>query len=202
MIRMKVSWVVVLLCALPVAAQMPGAATPKAADQQPAIEAPSEAGPRRVVAPCTLVEASIGPSAEESPTEGAGYGIHIINNTNMTLDFPSYPEFGWRVETLQGTHWKLKAKGGPVQKIGSPSDPHMAIVGPTGSGPMVHIAPTFFRDYRFFLKGANEAMRREGSGRTTFRLTVYWAASSAMKQADPAVPNCALTAEWIVKIGP
>ena len=66
---------------------------------------------------------------------------------------------------------------------------------------MVRVQPTYFRDYRFFLHGANEALRHEGK-LTTLRLRVYWAASSAMKDRDPAVPDCTVTAEWIVSIRP
>jgi hypothetical protein len=200
MIGMKMSSLMaVLLCALPLAGQ-----TLKTGDlptHATSIAAPSEAGPRRVVAPCTLVESSIGPSGEENEGEGRGFAIHILNNSAMTLDFPSNPVFGWRVETQHGKGWKLKAEGGPVRRVGSPTDPHLAVVGPTGTGNMVHISPTFARDYRFYLPEAGKALRHEGK-LTTLKLSVLWAPSSAMKQADPEAPNCGLLSEWVVSIRP
>lgn len=202
MLGMKISPLAVLLCALPLAAQAPDRTPTSATDpQQSTLQAPAEAGPRRVLAPCQLVEASLGPSGEDSPTQGRGFGINVRNNSLQTLDFPAYPEFGWRVETQHKHGWKLKAEGGPVRLVGSPTDPHVAVVGPTGSGAMVHVQPTFGRDYRFFLPGASQALHHEGK-LTTFKLTVFWAASSAMKQSDPSAPNCAITADWTVSIRP
>src|SRR6266540_6188134 len=154
----------VLLLALPLAAQAPGAAP----------------GTRRVVAPCELTSASLGPSGEDSPTEGRGFAIHIMNGSTTPIILPAYPEFGWRVETLEKKGWKLKSEGGPVRRVRQ-TDPHLAIVGQSGVGPMVQIAPDFARDYRFFLPEADQALRHEGK-LTTLRLSVYWAASAEMQR--------------------
>jgi hypothetical protein len=209
MIGMKLSLLGVLLCALPLGAQVPaqapsaGAASVAAYPPRDASEAPSGTSfPKRVVAPCALTTASLGPSGEESPTDGRGFAIHIANDSAIPVDLPTYPEFGWRVDTQQKNNsWKLKAEGGPVRRVGSADDPHVAVVGQTGSGPMVKVVPTAAREYRFFLPGVDRALRHEGK-LTTLRLSVYWAASAAMRQSDPAAPNCAVTADWTVTIRP
>ena len=155
---------------------------------------------RRVVAPCELTSASLGPSGEQSPTEGRGFAIHIMNGSALPIVLPAYPEFGWRVETLEDNHWKLKSEGGPVRRVRD-SDLHLAIVGPSGTGPMVTIAPDFARDYLFFLPEADQALRHEGK-LTTFRLSVYWAASAEMQRSSPATLACAIAADWTIRIRP
>jgi hypothetical protein len=163
-------------------------------------EAGAAAGPRRVVAPCELTSASLGPSGEDSPTEGRGFAIHIMNGSTTPIVLPAYPEFGWRVETLEKKGWKLKSEGGPVRRVRQ-TDPHLAIVGKSGVGPMVQIAPDFARDYHFFLPGADQALRHEGK-LTTLRLSVYWAASAEMQRGDPAPLACAIAADWTIRIRP
>jgi hypothetical protein len=156
---------------------------------------------RHIVAACNSVTASMGPSAEDSPEQGRGFGIHIENSSTLPLLLPTYPEFGWRVETLRGNSWKLKAEGGPLRRVGSPDDPKLAIVGATGSGPMVEVAPGFARMYRFHLPEADQALRHEGR-LTTLRLSVYWAPSPQMQQATPPATPCAVTADWTLRIRP
>ena len=148
---MRISaWLPVLLCAVPLAAQVPA---------PPSHGPPAAPAPRLVVAPCELTSASLGRSGEDSPTDGRGFAIHIMNGSAIPIALPSYPEFGWRVETLQKKGWKLKAEGGPVRRVRG-SDPHLITIGEPGTGPMVHIAPGFARDYRFFLPGADRALRQ------------------------------------------
>lgn len=186
------SFLPLLLLAVPLAGQAPEAqAAPKSASAPAA---------RRVVAPCELTSASLGPSGEQSPTEGRGFAIHIMNGSATPIVMPAYPEFGWRVETLEDKHWKLKSEGGPVRRIRD-SDPHLAIVGQSGAGPMVEIAPDFSRDYHFFLPEADQALRHEGK-LTTLRLSVYWAASREMPHGSRAPLACAIAADWTIRIRP
>ena len=180
------------LLALPLAARAPDAAADPKSGAAPVS--------RRVVAPCELTSASLGPSGEESATEGRGFAVHIMNGSPMPIVLPSYPEFGWRLETLENKRWKLKSEGGPIRRVRA-SDPHLAIVGQSGSGPMVQVAPKFARDYRFFLPEASQALRHAGK-LTTFRLSVYWAASAEMQSSNPAPLACGLAADWTISIRP
>ena len=180
------SFLTFLLLALPLAAQAP--------------QAGAAPGPRRVVAPCELTSASLGPSGEDSPSQGRGFAIHIMNGSTVPIVLPAYPEFGWRVETLEKKGWKLKSEGGPVRRVRD-SDPHLAIVGVSGAGPMVQIAPDFARDYRFFLPEADLALRHEGK-LTTLKLSVYWAASAEMQRGDPSPLACAIAADWTIRMRP
>ena len=193
MILMKISSFlpVVLFLAVPLAGPAEAQSVPEASTA-PAV--------RRVVAPCELTSASLGPSGEQSPTEGRGFAIHIMNGSSTPITMPSYPEFGWRVERLEGSHWKLKSEGGPVRRVRD-DDPHLAIVGQSGTGPMVEIAPDFARDYRFFLPEADQALRHEGK-LTTLRLSVYWAASAGMQHGSRAPLACAIAADWTIRIRP
>ena len=182
----------VLLLAVPLAGQ------PK--ETGPAPKSSRAQGVRRVFAPCELTSASLGPSGEQSPTEGRGFAIHIMNGSATPIALPAYPEFGWRVETLEGSHWKLKSEGGPVRRVHD-DDPHLAIVGQSGTGPMVQIAPDFARDYMFFLPEADKVLRHEGK-LTTLRLSVFWAASAEMQRGSPAPLACAIAADWTISIRP
>jgi hypothetical protein len=157
-------------------------------------------GTRRVFAPCELTSASLGPSGQQSDTEGRGFAIHIMNGSASPIVLPSSPEFGWRVETLEDNRWKVKSEGGPVRRIRA-GDPHLTTVGQSGAGPMVQIAPDFARDYYFYLPEADQALRHDGK-LTTLRLSVYWAASAEMQRASPAPLACAIAADWTIRIRP
>jgi hypothetical protein len=161
------------------------------------------AAPRRVAAPCQLTSTSFGLSGEESPDKGRGYTIQVTNNSRRTIAMPATPGFGWRVETLVKSDWKLKAEGGPVRFLSTSgtSDPHMAVTGQSAAESLVQIAPTHAFDFSFFLPDAEPALRPDpGVPLTTLKLTVYWAAPADLVQSNRAVPLCALSGEWIVKI--
>jgi hypothetical protein len=66
---------------------------------------------------------------------------------------------------------------------------------------MVEIAPEFARDYHFYLPQADQALRHDGK-LTTFRLSVYWAASAEMQRGSPAPLACAIAADWTISIRP
>jgi hypothetical protein len=160
---------------------------------------------RRVAAPCQLASASLSLSGEESPERGRGYVFQVTNHSPRPLAMPSSPDFGWRVDTWRKSDWKLKAEGGPVRLLTSSgtSDPHMAVTGPSGSGPLFQIAPSVAHDFSFFLPEAEAALRPDPDPKvpvTTLKLTVFWAAPAALVQSDHSVPPCALSAEWVVKM--
>jgi hypothetical protein len=195
-------------CALPLLAQTPAPA--------PAAGAASvAANPRRVVAPCELTSTALGLSGEESPSQGRGFSLHVVNESARTLALPRSPDFGWRVETREKSGWKLKAEGGPVRRVNA-TDVHLVVSSvsdrrairepvPVGSQEastdMVEIAPARAQDFRFFLPEADPALRPEAR-LTTLKLTVYWAAPAGLAQNNRAVPACALAAEWVVTMRP
>jgi hypothetical protein len=142
------SFLTFLLLALPLAAQAP--------------QAGAAPGPRRVVAPCELTSASLGPSGEDSPSQGRGFAIHIMNGSMVPIVLPAYPEFGWRVETLEKKGWKLKSEGGPVRRVRD-TDPHLAS--------NLHI--TTEDDYVAFVRGQLRAALHDKRGSATLDVLLH-----------------------------
>jgi hypothetical protein len=210
----------VLLCTLPLLAQPPA---------RPAGS--------RVVAPCELVSAALGLSSDDSPEQGRGYAIHVMNHSSRPLVLPRSPIFGWRIETLEKKNWKLQAEGGPVRRVSS-QDEHIIALAPAAgseaipasapaagsaalpaSAPaapapaagsaalpvavpdLMVIQPAQSADFRFHLPQAEPEIR-PGSGLTTLKLSVYWAASAEMAQSNRTLPPCAIQADWVVTLSP
>lgn len=157
-------------------------------------------GPRRVVAPCELTTAAVVPSGLGSDTGGREFAVRVFNNSPRAITLPRNPVFGWRVDTRHKDSWKLKAQGGPAHTI-IPTDPHVVVFGNSETGPLVEIAPAHSADFRAFLPEAEKALVPD-SQVSTFRLTLYWAASAEFAGANPAVPPCALSPEWVVTARP
>jgi hypothetical protein len=158
----------------------------------------AEQGERRVVAPCELTTAAAITTGKVSETKGHEFTIRVSNNSKRTIALPRSPVFGWRVETLHKKDWRLKAEGGPVRRI-SATDEHIVATGHPESLPLVEISPGGWRDFDVFLPEAEPALRPE-SRRSTFKLTIYWAASADLAQSNRSVPPCALAPEWVVSM--
>jgi hypothetical protein len=165
-----------------------------------------------------LTSADLGPSGEDSPSQGREFALHVTNDSSRTLALPRSPDFGWRVDILNKKVWKLKAEGGPVRRI-NPTDEHLiaASAPATGSAAaqasavgsaalpdsaqMVEIPPAQAQDFRFYLPAADPVLRPD-AGLTTLKLTVYWAAPAELAQSNRSTPTCGLAAEWVVTMRP
>jgi hypothetical protein len=154
-----------------------------------------------VVAPCQLVSADLSFSGESTPQDGRGFSLHVANRNSYSIALPASPEFGWMVERRRGSGWKRAAEGGTVRRIGSGADVHLAVIGPTGTTPVVELAPGAARDIRFFLPQSDAALRPDPSVQlTTLRLSVFWAASNELRIQAPNLPRCGIAASWNVSL--
>jgi hypothetical protein len=175
--RIPMALLALLLCALPLLA---------------------ENGQRRVVAPCELTTASVIPSGKKSETQGSEFAIRVNNNSTRTIAFPRSPIFGWRVETQHKKDWQFKAEGGPIRRVNA-KDEHLVVLGNTENAPLIEITPTGSREFYMFLPEADEALHSEKQI-ATFKLNLYWAAPAELAKSNPAVPPCAVAAEWVVGV--
>lgn len=155
-------------------------------------------GQRRVVATCELTTASVIPSGKKSETQGSEFAIRVNNNSTHPIAFPSSPIFGWRVETQHKKDWKFKAEGGPVRRVNA-KDEHIVVLGNPENAPLVEIAPTGSREFYIFLPEADKTLHSEKQI-ATFKLNLYWAAPGELAKSNPAVPLCAVAAEWVVGV--
>jgi hypothetical protein len=155
-----------------------------------------------VVAPCQSVSADLSLSGESSPEDGRGFSLHVANRSSHSIALPAAPRFGWLVERRRGSGWRRVAEGGPVRRIGSgSSDTHLAVIGATGTAPMVELAAGASRDFHFFLPQSDAALRPDpGVELTTLRLSAFWAASDELRELAPGVPPCGITAGWTVSL--
>jgi hypothetical protein len=153
---------------------------------------------RRVVAPCELTTAVVVPSGKLSATLGREFAIRVTNSSPRTIAMPRSPNFGWRVETLHKKDWRLKAEGGPVRRV-SAADPHLVVSGNPESAPLLQIAPAHGETFLVFLPEADKALQPD-QPLSTFKLSLYWAASAEVAKSNPAILPCALAPEWIVNL--
>lgn len=158
---------------------------------------------RHVVAPCKLTKALLIASGKESAIEGQEFSVRVVNNSKLTIALPRSPVFGWRVETLDKKVWRIKAEGGPVLRVKNrrnENDPHIVVI--ENSAPpsaLLEIPPAHSEDFYTFVPEAEKALRPEGEGHlSTFKLTLYMAATAKSAQPSSAIPLCALAPEWIV----
>jgi len=151
---------------------------------------------RRVVAPCELTTSSLTPSSSEKPTKVGEFTVLVRNDSARTLALPRSPLFGWRVDVAARNGWKLKAEGGPVRRIEA-KDPHIVVVGPSGSEPMEELPPAASRTFIVNLPEAAEAFH-PSRGKSSLRLTLYWAATAELARLNPAVPACGLAPQLVV----
>jgi hypothetical protein len=165
-----------VLCALPLLAQRPA---------------------RRVVAPCELMTSSMTPAGGDKPTKDSEFIILVQNNSARAIALPRSPLFGWRVDARTMRGWKLKAQGGPVRSA-SATDPHIVVIGPSGSAPMLEIPPAHSQSFSADLPEAAQAFHPSRHGRSTLRLTLYWAASAELARLNPAAPVCGLAPELVL----
>jgi hypothetical protein len=164
----------------------------------PLLAATSE---RRVAAPCELTTATVIASGKQTDTGGREFAVRVINHSAQTIALPRSPIFGWRVESLHKGSWRFTAEGGPVRRVNpkDEQDAHVAVIGNQPTGPLLEIPPNASEDFYTFLPEASKALR-PGAPSSTLKLTLFWAASSALAQSNHAVPLCALVPQWVVKL--
>ena len=145
---------------------------------------------RRVAAPCELTTASVIASGKETEAAGREFAVRVINHSPQTIALPNSPVFGWRVESLERGAWRLQAEGGPVRRV-HPGNEHIAVIGDPASAPLLEIPPGLFKDFYTYLPEAAPALRPEAPN-STLKLTLLWAAPTALVLSNHAVPLCAL----------
>ena len=151
---------------------------------------------RRVVAPCELLISSLTPAGGEKSNKDREFIILVQNNSARAVTIPHSPLFGWRVDVAKRNGWKLKAQGGPVRRA-SATDAHIIVTGVSGTSPMVEIPPAYAHSFSADLPEAAQAFHPSHHGKSTLRLTLYWAASPELARLNPAAPVCGLAPEIV-----
>jgi hypothetical protein len=156
---------------------------------------------RRVAAPCELTTASVVASGKQTEAGGREFAVRVINHSPQTIALPNSPAFGWRVESLERGTWRLQAEGGPVRRVHprDEQDPHVVVIGDPASAPLLEIPPGLSKDFYTFLPEAAQALRPEAPN-STLKLTLLWAAPTALARSNHAVPLCALAPEFVLKL--
>jgi hypothetical protein len=145
-----------------------------------------------------LTTAAVIPSGKESDTQGREFAIRVTNSSPRTVAVPRTPDFGWRVETQHKKDWRFKAEGGPVRRV-SAADTHIVVSGSPDSTPLLEIPPAHGETFFVYLPGAEKALLPDRPF-STFKLTLYWAASSELAKSTPNILPCALAPEWVVNV--
>jgi hypothetical protein len=154
----------------------------------------AQASGHSVVAVCQQTTAGM-LATGKSDLHGREYVVSVFNNSAHPVLVPRSPVFSWRVESLQGKEWQLKAEGGPVRRL--PHDEHISAQAGAETGrEMMALAPGKSLQFRQSIPEI-EPLILPGQN---LKVTLLWAASPELAKANRDVLRCALAAEWLVNV--